>query len=258
RMKAWMSAPRLWNSMPCALTNVSKSLVVARTTECPRRCSAMARATNGCTSPMVPMAAIAMRLPMHTSLDKWPPARSGRGRNSREGIGRTTRAPDQGQPGMPRPSSCRMHFRNSASCHAPVPWSTRARGIAAERRQLVQQPLLVVDGMAFLLEEPGNRLAQAGMADPMDGAGGGRDIAARQLVLALGAGLDRRQPVRQGEVDGLVVAELEMQERLLAGRAPVAPVEGVSADQAQGSRNRLVAVIGEHEDDAVGHGGREQ
>ena len=51
-----------------------------------------------------------------------------------------------------------------------------------------------------------------------------RQVAARQLVLALRAGLDPREPVRDRVVDGLVVAELEMQERVVLDRAPVAAV----------------------------------
>ena len=40
-----------------------------------------------------------------------------------------------------------------------------------------------------------------------------RHIAARELVLALRAGLDAAEPVRDREFDRLIVAELEMQER---------------------------------------------
>ena len=54
----------------------------------------------------------------------------------------------------------------------------------------------------------------------MRGIGGDRQIAARQLVLALRAGLDALEPVRDGEVDRLVVAELEMQERVVLDARP--------------------------------------
>ena len=82
-----------------------------------------------------------------------------------------------------------------------------------------------------------------------------RLVATRQLVLALGAGLDHRKAVGDGVVDGLVVAELEVEERHLARRAPVAAIEPVAPDKAEGAGNGLVAVIGEHQDDAPGHGG---
>ena len=45
-------------------------------------------------------------------------------------------------------------------------------------------------------------------------------VAAGELVLALGAGLDAGEAVRDRPVDGLVVAELEVQERVLARRSP--------------------------------------
>ena len=50
--------------------------------------------------------------------------------------------------------------------------------------------------------------------------GGDRQIAARELVLALGAGLDARELVLDRVFDGLVVAELEMQERVVLDRSP--------------------------------------
>src|SRR4029450_2293091 len=45
----------------------------------------------------------------------------------------------------------------------------------------------------------------------MRGIGGVRQVASRQLVLALGAGFDPLELVRDRIVDGLVVAELEME-----------------------------------------------
>ena len=59
--------------------------------------------------------------------------------------------------------------------------------------------------------------------------GGDRQIAARELVLALRAGLDALELVRDGELDGLVVAELEMQERMMLDRAPVAAEQRVAS-----------------------------
>ena len=62
----------------------------------------------------------------------------------------------------------------------------------------------------------------------MGGIGGLRQIAARQLVLALGAGLDARQLVGDRVVDRLIVAELEMQERMVLDGAPVAAIDRVA------------------------------
>ena len=50
--------------------------------------------------------------------------------------------------------------------------------------------------------------------------GGDRQIATGELVLALGAGLDALEPALDGEVDRLVIADLEMQEGMLLDAAP--------------------------------------
>ena len=67
------------------------------------------------------------------------------------------------------------------------------------------------------------------MGDPVGGVGRLGQVAALDLVLALRAGLDALQAVLDGEVDGAVVAELEMQERPVAAAAPVAAVQRLVA-----------------------------
>jgi hypothetical protein len=52
--------------------------------------------------------------------------------------------------------------------------------------------------------------------------GRGRQIAAGDFVLALRAGFDARQFVRNAEIDRLVIAEFEMQERMMFDGAPMA------------------------------------
>ena len=54
--------------------------------------------------------------------------------------------------------------------------------------------------------------------------GEGRPVAACELVLALGAGLDPAQSARKRKVDRLIVARLEMQAVMMFGGAPIAPV----------------------------------
>src|SRR5450759_4374554 len=71
------------------------------------------------------------------------------------------------------------------------------------------------------------RPPQRRIGDEMRGIGGHRHVAARQLVLALGAGLDARQSVGDRVFDGLIVAQLEMQERMVLDGAPVAPVDRI-------------------------------
>src|SRR3954451_10492872 len=67
-----------------------------------------------------------------------------------------------------------------------------------------------------------HRPAQTGIDDMMRGVGGLRQVTARDLVLALRAGLDPLQAVLDRELDGLIVADLEMQERMVLDGAPVA------------------------------------
>ena len=67
------------------------------------------------------------------------------------------------------------------------------------------------DVLPFMNEKRGHRVPQAVMGDVVGGVGGDGHIAARQLVLALGAGLDACEIVGDGEIDGLVIADLEMQ-----------------------------------------------
>ena len=93
--------------------------------------------------------------------------------------------------------------------------------------------------LALAVEIVGDRAAQkAAIGDPVRRIGRDRQVAARQLVLALGAGLDARQAVLDGVVDRLVVADLEVQAGVVLDGAPVAAVEAVAADEVQRAGNR--------------------
>ena len=76
-----------------------------------------------------------------------------------------------------------------------------------------------------------DRLAKARIGDPVQTMGALRQVPPRQLVLALRAGFDPREPAGDREIAGLVVAQLEMQERVVLGLAPVAAEERVTADE---------------------------
>ena len=75
---------------------------------------------------------------------------------------------------------------------------------------------------AFPLQIVRDRPAQIGIGNVMRGVGRLRQVSARQLVLALRAGLDLAQPARDREFDGLIVAGPEMQERYEFAASPVA------------------------------------
>ena len=117
----------------------------------------------------------------------------------------------------------------------PLAMSLRPRSILfllgqilAERRQ---RRKLLAGGFhigALADQIVGDRPAQPGIGDVMGRMGGHRQIAARELVLALGAGLDALELAVDGELDGLVIADLEMQERVVLDRAPVAAEQRVA------------------------------
>src|SRR3546814_8925386 len=92
----------------------------------------------------------------------------------------------------------------------------------------------------------------------MGAGGGGGQIAALDLVLALGTGLDPRETVGDGVVDGLIVAGLEVQEAEASERAPVASVEGVGGFQVQGAGNELALIVCHHQHGPVGEALAEQ
>src|SRR5882757_7505520 len=75
---------------------------------------------------------------------------------------------------------------------------------------------------ALALEVIGNRAAQIRIGDVVCRVSSLRQISARQLVLALRAGFDRFQPALDREIDRLIIADLEMQERMMLDRTPVA------------------------------------
>ena len=78
-----------------------------------------------------------------------------------------------------------------------------------------------------------------------------RHVAARELVLALRAGLDAGEPARDREVDRLMVADLEMQEGVILDAAPVAAVERVRADEVDRAGDVAAGAPGHHQQDAL-------
>ena len=91
---------------------------------------------------------------------------------------------------------------------------------------------------ALLVEEALDGLAKSGVRDPMGGVGRRRHVAARELVIALRAGLDAGELVLDRVVDRLMVADLEMQARVVLDRAPVAAIDAIAADQIERAGDR--------------------
>src|SRR5436190_20885226 len=101
------------------------------------------------------------------------------------------------------------------------------RYLCPERQEFRQRFAVMGDLPTLAFKIVGNGAAEAWIGDPVGGVGGRRPVAAGKLVLALGAGFDARKAVRDRPVDRLVIAELEMQKRLLIDRPPIAAIERV-------------------------------
>src|SRR3954470_10914397 len=88
-------------------------------------------------------------------------------------------------------------------------------GALAERPGVGEFPPDLGDVSALALQIICNRPAQIGVGDVMRRIGGLRQISARQLMLALRAGFHRFQATFDGKLDCLIIADLEMQERMM-------------------------------------------
>ena len=97
-------------------------------------------------------------------------------------------------------------------------------GAVAIRRLLAEQGNLACHGAPLALEVIGHGAAQTGIGDVVGAVGLARQIAAGELVRPLRAGLDPAELVGDGKFDGLVVADLEMEEGVIFQPAPIAAV----------------------------------
>ena len=78
-----------------------------------------------------------------------------------------------------------------------------------------------------------DRVAQPCISNPMCRVGCARAVAPGNLMSSLGARFDPIQAVRDGEVDRLVVADLEVQEAMILDATPVAAEQSVGADEVE-------------------------
>ena len=91
------------------------------------------------------------------------------------------------------------------------------------------------------------------MGDPVGRPGLHRFIAPGELVPALRSGLDPLQAARDRNVDRLIIAQFEVQERPLDQRAPIAAIERVRPGEVERPGHRLPVEIGEDQHHAVPH-----
>src|SRR6186997_1290836 len=108
-------------------------------------------------------------------------------------------------------SSPRTNCRARASI-ASLVFDVDRLAIGAELAQLFA---CLIDVHTLALQVVGDGATEAAMGDEVRGVGLGRQVAARQLMLALRTGFDAGNLVLNGKVDGLIVAHLEVQAGVL-------------------------------------------
>uniref|UniRef100_A0A0N5A785 LigA n=1 Tax=Parastrongyloides trichosuri TaxID=131310 RepID=A0A0N5A785_PARTI len=138
-------------------------------------------------------------------------------------------------------------FRRNSRCDA---LSAGAIGRQSRRHRVH----LGLDRRALVVEVAGDRIAQRRIGDEMGGIDGRGQVAARDLVLSLRPRLDTRQAARDGEVDCLIIAKLEMEEGPVDQRPPLASVKRVPSDEIQRPGYRRLSFKRHHQGDAVSHG----
>src|SRR5258707_7452325 len=80
-----------------------------------------------------------------------------------------------------------------------------------------------------------------------------RQVTPLQFMRPLRPSLDPLQSVVDREFDGPVIAALEMQETVLARRAPVATVDRIAAEDVERAADILLAAPPHDQDELVGH-----
>ena len=107
---------------------------------------------------------------------------------------------------------------------------------------------------ALGVQKAGHCVAKGRLPNPVGAVGGLGQVAADHLVRTLGARLDPSQPVGDGEVDGLVVAGLKVQEAVVLDAPPVAPVQRVVADEVQRAGDVAAVAFAHHQQGALREG----
>src|SRR6056297_4074819 len=139
-------------------------------------------------------------------------------RNWRSGSrGRARRA--RGRAPIPRPEDPEAPRRGRV---LPVSRPSFLLGHFSERSIAREDLDVFAHRRALGLEIVLDGARKALIGEPVQRMGFYGQVAAGDLVLALGTGLDRIQPVGDGVVDGLVIAGLEMQAGVMLDRAPIA------------------------------------
>src|SRR5216684_1181152 len=100
----------------------------------------------------------------------------------------------------------------------------------------------------------GDGAPQGRIGDMMGRIGHDRNIAPRDLVLALRPGFDPGKPMRNRIFDGLIITQLKVEERVMLDGAPMASIERMGADEIDGTGNETSRPSGHDQENAIGHG----
>ena len=136
-------------------------------------------------------------------------------------------------------------------------WRRRSFALLVGRMS-TQNIIELRDIFPFMNEKLGHRVPKSLMGDVVGGMGGDRNIAAGQLVLTLGAGFDTREIIGDGVVNGLMIADLEMQETMVFDAAPVAAKKRVRAYEVDGAGNVAPVALCHNEQDIAWHAAADQ
>jgi hypothetical protein len=107
---------------------------------------------------------------------------------------------------------------------------------------------------ALALEELLDGAREARVREPVRRERLNRHQAAEDLVLALGAALENLELLANGEVDRLVIAAFEMQQRHVLERTPIPAVQGLFVSNQKRSGHRTPAALCQHQHHVVCHG----
>src|SRR5262245_59609974 len=89
--------------------------------------------------------------------------------------------------------------------------------------------------------------AKVRISNPVRGIGWHRKIASCQLVFTLRAGLDAGKLAGNRKFDRLIVADFEMQARVVLNRAPVTTIKTITADEIKRASNVTFAAPRQHQ-----------
>src|SRR5882724_13121525 len=141
----------------------------------------------------------------------------------------------------------------SPRCSAACPRTSRRFLVfCPERTAFGQLVDVALDSLRLAGKKFFHRVCELGMTQPVRRPRGARHESPCELVLALCAPLEDTDAALYAELQRLVIADLEMQQRHVADRAPVAAVQHERRENIEGARDRLSIELGKHHHEVFG------